>query len=557
MASFAGKKYFSHPGWSRLGDIALLWSVLLAGTIFPRLILLGGPPLNDEGYYAFLAQWIHHNLVTGQGLPDTGTLSLYPMLFSWVFYFEYNPMIMLRIIDLGMAVLAAFFLYRLLEKESGSKAGAALIVLVFTFTMNMYEFINYGFKNSITVAYIPLFWAVCIGQKILYEKKAEASIEWWKAGALTALAVVFRETFIPFAVLGLVSVFMVQGRKAAFHFFLGGMVAGALLIGGILIAHGSVTETIGGYRTSTYLFGSVPKNEILDNFFIFGFSAIELFSTALMVSAAAGFVLIIIAVIRQNKRILLNLIFWLCFAGVALIEPATKIGYQYHFAVALPGLAGLCALTLREVAREYAGFSWANNKTKDAIALIGVMLSMFWFSSEIYLRARDMLPITLETLRYAPNNEWPEEFHEPGSFTGSGDVIKKLIPENATLSVNRNSELFFPYTGRLPPSKQMANLSLLGFELDFSVPRIREALMACAPDAILMNSYDDWMTGNRNAQLFAAIHESGIYEGVYEIAYIDMDDIRVVLYKKTTATNCAPSHKKLETLQSSSQPATD
>ncbi|GHU42585.1 hypothetical protein AGMMS50289_07540 [Betaproteobacteria bacterium] len=502
--------------------------------------------MTDDGYYAFWAQWIHHNLVNGQGLPDAGGLFLYPILVSWVFYFDYNPIVALRFIDLGMATLAAFFLYRILERESGSKAGAALIALVFTCTMNQYAFANYGFKSSVTIAFIPLFLAIHIGQSIVHNKQTETGLKWLMAGALTALAVVLRETFVPFAVLGLVSVFIMRGRKAAFHFFMGGVIAGVLLIGGILIARGSVSGTIEGYRVASDAFGAVPRTEIMDNFFNYGLLAIRFFSEALIISALAGFILLIIAVTRQNKRILSGLLFWLCFAGVALIEPATKIGYPNHFAVALPGLAGLCALAFREIASECAHFNWANHKTRDATLLMGVFLFVLWYSSELFPEARYMLPITLETLTLAPNNEWPEVFHEAGGIMSTGDEIKKLIPEDGTLSVNRNSEFFFPVTGRLPPSSQLANLSVLGFKTGFSVPRIKEALLACAPDAILMNSYDDWLTGYGNQQLLTAVLETGIYDAAFEIKFEKEDsssdeDITVTLFKKTRETTCLES----------------
>ncbi|GHT92406.1 hypothetical protein AGMMS49545_09930 [Betaproteobacteria bacterium] len=546
MTSLAEKRYFSHPGWSRLGDIALVLCVLLAGTVVPRFMLSGGWP-GDDGYYAFWAQWIHHNLVNGQGLPDAGGLLLYPILVSWVFYFDYNPFVALRFIDLGMATLAAFFLYRIVNLESGSKAGAALIVLVFTFTMNQYTFVTFGFKNSITIAFIPLFLAIHIGQNIVHNKQTETGVNWLAAGALTALAVVLRETFVPFAVLGLVSVFIMRGRKAAFHFFLGGVIAGVLLIGGILIARGSVSGAIEGYRVAGYTLISAPGTQIMDNFFDYGLLAIQSSSKALMISALAGFILMAIAVTRQNKRILSGLLFWLCFAGIALIEPATKICFEYHFAVALPGLAGLCALAFREIARECAHFSWANHKTRDAILLMGVFLFALWYSSVLLSGTRHMLPITLETLTLAPNNEWPEVIHQAGSFLSVGDEIKKLIPEDGTLSVNRNAELFFPFTGRLPPSSQLANLSALGFKTGFSVPRIKEALLACAPDAILMNSYEDWLNGyGSNQQLLTAILETGIYDVALEMRFekegsSSDDDITVTLFKKTKETTCLES----------------
>jgi hypothetical protein len=290
------------------------------------------------------------------------------------------------------------------------------------------------------------------------------------------------------------------------------------------------------------MYKTVPRKEIIDNFFIYGLKAMQLSSVALILSALASLVLIVIAVIRRSKRILLGLLFWLSFAGLAFIEPATQIGYHYHFAVALPGFAGLCAMALREAAKEWSNFSWSNNERRNAIMLLCLTLSVTWFSLKLYPLVRYWWPVTLETLMLAPDNEWPEVFHAPGSYLNAADEIKKVIPKNGTLSVNRRSEFFYPFTGYVPPSNELANLSSLGFKSGFSVPHIKEALMACAPDIILMNSYDDWVSGYGNAQLFSAIHATGIYEKVWELRFINSspdDYIRVVIFKKTKETACA------------------
>ncbi|MDR2626182.1 MAG: hypothetical protein LBC37_07610, partial [Zoogloeaceae bacterium] len=154
---------FQESRVSRIGDTALLISVILAGTVFPRLMLLGLFPVTDDGYYAYVAQQIHYSFANGQGIPDVGGLSLYPMLCSWVFSLQYNPFISLRLIDLCVAIAMAFLLYRVLARICNSNIGAALITLVFTFTFNQLVFIDGGFKNSIIVAFVPLLLALYIG----------------------------------------------------------------------------------------------------------------------------------------------------------------------------------------------------------------------------------------------------------------------------------------------------------------------------------------------------------------------------------------------------------
>jgi hypothetical protein len=289
------------------------------------------------------------------------------------------------------------------------------------------------------------------------------------------------------------------------------------------------------------MFGVVPKEQITANFFRYGLSMVESSSGALSLGVLACLILILISFIRRSRRAVLSFIFWLSFIGVALIEPAIKIGYPYHFMMVLPGFAGICALASREVAHEWSNLSWANKERRDTIVLLGVMLSFLWFSLEFSPWAR-ILPTTLETL-VASDGDWSEVFAET-AFMRDVEIIKKAMPKKGTLSVNRNLHFFHPLTGYLPPSNQLTNLSSLVVRSDFSVPRIKEVLVGCAPNVMLIYLYDDWHTGNGNSQLLTAIEEVGIYEIVAEIPMVDsVLGISTAwrIYRKTRETVCLVS----------------
>ncbi|GHU19262.1 hypothetical protein FACS189475_06170 [Betaproteobacteria bacterium] len=532
MALLLEKNVFSNPLLSRIGDAVLVLCMLLAGTALPRLMLSGDSPKVDEGQYAFAAQWIHHSFTNGQGLPDSGGLSLYPMLVSWVFSLDYNPIIALRLVDLCVAVLASFFLYWVLKKESGSQLGAVLITLIFTYTMNQFVFIESGFKNSIMAAFVPLFLAIRIGQQIVRADRSAVSQAWWIVGALAAVSVILREPFVPFAALGLITVFIAQGWKATLRYFLGGIITGALVIGAILLARGGVTETVAAYHDAGVTFGVVSQEEITANFRIQGLVTVKESSVALSLSVLAGFTLILIALIRRSRSLAINFLFWLSFIGITLIEPAAKIGYTYHFAMALPGFAGICALALREVDDEWPNFSWASKERKDAIALLGVMLSALWFSLDFSALVRNCWPITLETLEAASDGDWPEIFEE-NPFLIAANILKEEMPENGTLSVNRNLQLFYPLTGHLPSSSQLAGLSFLLVRPDF-----KETLKGCPPDVMLISLQDDWLAGNNNSKLLATIKEIGIYKLVAEIPITSNVETVWNIYRKNKETAC-------------------
>jgi hypothetical protein len=538
MISVTEKNIFANPALSRLGSGVLVLSVLLAGTVFPRLIMLGAFPRSDDGYYAFVAQWIHHGLVNGQGIPDSGMLSLYPLLFPWVFSFDYNPLILLRFVDLCVATLAAFMLYKVLKNESGNRVGAALITLVFTFTLNQELFIDHGFKNSIMPGFVFLFSAMYIAQNIMRHEHAATHGSWWMVGALTALSVIVRETFIPFAVLGLVAVFIAQGRKAALRFFLGGIVTGMVVIGGILLARGGMAGILSAYRDAGIVFGFMNRDSLWDHFMPASIWMVANSLFAVFLSILAILALALIVVLRRNRRLALRLLFWLSFVGLALIEPATKISFPYHFALMLPGLAGLCALALREVTREGSNQGWANRERKDAVALLGVMLSAIWFSFGSTDARIHWVPITLETIM-ASGGEWSEEFVGMSNYLVILEEVKKAMPEDGTLSVSGNMNALHPLTGHLPPSFRLVNLSAVSVLQDFSVVRIREVLMNCAPDVIMLDTHNNFESDNPN--LLAAIVDTGLYETV---ARIPVSSVRHygkyggIVFRKTRPTDC-------------------
>jgi hypothetical protein len=523
---------------SRFGDTALLISIILAGTVFPRLMLLGLFPVPDEGYYAYVAQQIHHSLVNGQGIPDAGGLSLYPMLCAWVFSLPYNPLISLRLIDLGMAVIMAFLLYKVLARTCNNNTGAALITLVFTFTLNQFFFIDSGFKNSITVAFIPLLLALYVGMGAV--RNRESGNAWWMAGALTALAVVLRETFVPFAVLGLLNVFIAQGRKAALRFFIGGMAAGILLIGGILIARGGVTEIIASYRAAGIVFGYIADGRHLVHFITYGLMTVDFSLIIMMFSVLAISVLLVSIFLQRDKSLLRATIFWLSFSIIALAEAVTKLSYAYHFAIAFPGLAGLCALALREIIRIWPAMKWMNRRIDNNIlAVAGIALLAVWFYFSCSRLAMDHWPITLDTLIVAPRGEWPEKFAEQSNYLLAAAEIKKVIPKNGTLGISGGTHTLYPLTGHLPPAYRLNDLSIVAILLNFSVPDIRKSLLDCAPDVIIVTNRD-W-PARSSTYLLDAVLATEAYETAAKIPVGEQNPgyfYGMIIFRKTKKTVC-------------------
>lgn len=192
--------------------------VILISTVYPRIVALGNFPHMDEGVYAYWGMLIHQSLAQDQGLPDAGGFSLYPLLCSWVFSLPGMPLLWLRLADMLAAVWAGWLFCRLMVKESGSRVVGLLLSLAFLCAMNRLNVIDAGFKNAIFAAYIPLFLALRLCQKPL----RASSPHWYAVGALTALAVLLREPFAAFALLGLFSIWFGWGFDAAWRYAVGG-----------------------------------------------------------------------------------------------------------------------------------------------------------------------------------------------------------------------------------------------------------------------------------------------------------------------------------------------
>jgi hypothetical protein len=455
-----------------------------------------------------------------------------------VFFLQYNPYISLRLIDLGMAIVMAFLWYKVLARICNNNTGAAIIAFIFTFTLSYHVFIDSGFKNSITVAFVPLLLALYIGIGAVQEKKSGNA--WWMAGALTALSVVFRETFAPFALFGLVSVFIAQGRKAALQFFVGGMAAGIVLIGGILLARGGIAETIAHYRAAGILFGSIPGEVRLRNFTEYGLKAFHYSYIVLAASALAVVVLSVAIFLQRSKSLLMATVFWLSFIGVALIESATKICFAYHFAIAFPGLAGLCALALREIIRIWPAMKWLNRKINRIFAVGGILLSAFWFYFSCSAMAIFYWPYTLDVLSAAPGGEWPEKFTDLSNHLFIAAEIKKVIPENGTLLVTMGMHGLYPLTGHLPPGRRLNDLGVADILLDSSVPAIQEVLLDCAPDVLMLATMRGWHPGSGSENLLEAVLATGIYEAVAEIpvSLRIYGEFAAMIFRKTRDTVC-------------------
>jgi hypothetical protein len=476
--------------------------IVLAATVLPRLMVLGGLPTTDEGFYAYFAQLIHTNLAAGRGLPDAGTLMIYPLMTSWVFGLSLNHILLLRLTDLFVAAVASWLLYRVIEYESGSRFGGALISLVVIFTMNQPVFIQCGFKNSIFAAYIPLFLAMRLGQV----PTNLTHTAWWGTGILAALAVLIRETFLPFLIVGALAILMAHGWRNALRFTLGATATVLIVTGVISISRGGSNTLIASYRYAGVVYASVSAQRA-SLFVANGILSAKEAMVAIVLGGMGTVAILANAFIFKCPDDLKRLFFWVFVVLVPLLEPASKIGYPYSFAVCLPGLAGLAA------------FGWKNtlsdgvSSTEKRFAAIVTVVCVLCLCPK-YIPLVGHWPATRKAMQCAGSGAWPANAIDQSNFLMASEAIRKIAPPNGTLCVSGFMYTLYPLTGLLPPSNDMSNLSATLIKLDLDERRFSQLLLASPPDILMTTTRTDWP----GAEILAkVVINSGLYEPVTDI----------------------------------------
>lgn len=487
--------------------LLLVISVLFISTVSPRLAVLGGLPATDEGFYAYYAQLIHHSLATTARLPDAGPLELYPLLLSWVLSLKGNTLILLRAADMLVALCTAAALYGVLVRESGNRMVAALLTLLFAFSLNSPIFIQNGFKNSMVAAFLPLLLAVRIAQ----DADANTHGSWVLAGVLTALGILLRETFLPFAVLGAGAIYFGRGARPTRQFILGGTLAGALIVMTAVLARGSVSSLIEAYRSAGIVYTALADQRV--SLFVNGsLASLKECAPAVALSALALIGLVLVSARRRQAAPALRGLFWLVATALPIIEPASKIGFPYHFSACLIGMAGLCACSWRHACATQPNTRWP---------LISIaLLALFMLGSKNEsLAAR--WKADSSNLAAITDARWPDSAVQTSNYLLAADALRKAANPGATLSASGFMFTLYPLTGFLPPNDLLSNLSAAIIKLNLDSQALAAALKACPPDLVMTTFRKDWPGADALEQ---AVVQSGIYA---QIGVIPVDPNKV------------------------------
>jgi len=463
----------------------------------PRIAGLSGFPLTDEGYYAYYAMRIGDSLASGQGLPGDGYLMLYPMLTSWVFFLPENPFVLLRIVDLLVAVAAGLLLFGILVRESGSLTVAALLSVSFLLAMSAGPFIQNGFKNSFFAAYIPLFLAMSFSQAETVTRS-----RWAVIGALVAACVLLRESFAPFALLAAVAVWIRHGIRNVIALCLGAALAAVIILLVVLSARGGLAGLIESYQDAAISFAALQgqKNAL---FLSGATTAIQMAKIPLLVTAAAVVALLTRACGMHRRAVSGRAWFWLSASLLPLIEPASKIGFAYHFSACLPGMAGLCAWAWRSLTTE----RWKTVATGALAVAAAFSLVPAW-------QMASLLPAGLKEARRTAEMGWSKELHGGTNYLIAADLIRGAAPQGGTLSVSGFMYPLFPLTDLRPPSPSLSDLSLALIKGQMDGDHLSATLRACSPDVILTSNRTEFPGADI---VDASVRATGLYEKVGEV----------------------------------------
>ena len=464
---------------SRAAAKAVCAAFVIASVLYPRLILLGGFPATDEGVYAFFAQLIHANFAQGRGLLDFGTLQLYPLLLSWVFALDLNHLMLLRVVDMGFALLASWLLYRIMAEESASAVAGAVIAGIFLFAMNQPAFIQNGFKNSIFAAYVPLFAAA----RLALGPGGGSERRWWMIGSLTAIAVLLREPFVHFAAFGGLCILIAHGWRHCLRYVVGGLATALVVIGILAVWRGGMAALLASYLDLGRGYSSMADERW--SYFV---SALRVawgaasYAVLLGLAGVATMVLRSRAAARWPRQH--RWLFWVGVALTSLPEPLLKIGFPYHLAVSFVGLCGMAALGWRNLATLPA---------RPRHALAGVMLAITAFLAWPGLTGlhRFFHDRTLPNLEAFEAASWPPNSVARSNYLLMAEAIKRVAEPGGTLSVSASMLVLFPLTGLLPPAPELNNLSETALDVNMDAARLREVVRQCPADVIMVTTRTD------------------------------------------------------------------
>lgn len=484
------------------------FAVLLAGVFYPRLMVLGDFPHMDEGLSVFLSELCAEAFSGSGHLPLMHGLPLEALLLCWTSFLPGFTVIWLRLCDLLFACLAGWLLCRIYQEECGTTAIGLLLGLLVLCPLNYPGVIDAGYKNAIPVAFCFLFGAFLLARN----NPGPKSIRWFFCGLCLCLAVLLREPFVVFALLGCVAVMVCGGFPATLRYIAGGIAGLVPILLFLFWIQGpdALNEIYEAYIDRGLLYAQ-ETGRIWHNFQSGIYKSLHNFTGPIAALLGVG-ALFVFRRIKFGFRIVSvkRGLFWLAVFLLPLLEPMTKIGFLYHFSVCLPGLGGLAAWLVKEMS------GWQHKKTGAGIV---VLVSLCAYISLAGLPGPTRAPMTLQMLGRFPQQGWPDEWAEKSNPLMAAREIKKVLPPGGTLSTSAFSFFLYPAAGAMTPKTErhdagygLGDLSRYYVKLGMNSDKLASELKANPPDVIAIGKAFDVHERDYAPSLEEAVEKSGLYQ---------------------------------------------
>ena len=442
--------------------------------IIMRLAAICSFPSTDEGYYSFHAMLAHDALSSSGSLYPLGPLHIYPIILSFVFSWDINHIIALRLCDLVVAVLMVWQWFRLMEQESDCLWMGFFLALLAVFAFNLPIFVQHGFKNSLSVSFIFLIAALRIG----LNDNDKTMQTWLVCGVLTAIAVLFREALLPFAAIGFLGIFAAHGRRAALFYVVGGLVSALLVVACLAIARGGISNIFEAYST----FSAMARES--GRLTAQSLSSLKNSLSSVSFLAPVGVLLLLGGLFTavRDKVLHRRVLFWVAIAAAPLFEVLTKGGYPYHYSTCLLGLSGLTACLFCSC-RKFAP------RATPCAAMMAFVVSLFL----AFPQATNIPRNAAETLRRLPGmlaqTSWPTEMISQSNYLQMAQAIMAVAKPGDTLMTSGHYHLLYPLTGLLPPktNNHLFDLGLLALGRKLSPDSLRIRVLAENSDVIVLS----------------------------------------------------------------------
>ena len=452
-------------------------SVAILTTGFLRLQLFAGLPGSDGAFYTFASQFYYNHFVSSKEL-DGMMLLLYPLITSWVYSFELNQLILLRLIDGVLAIATSVILFKVILKESGATFFTVVLMTTLLILMNYIENIGYGFRNSIWIAYLPLFSALLVWQNATKEDNSS----FYLIGGLVSLGVLFREPFLIFFLFSGIAIQIGYGWRLLIRYLIGAALVGFIVLGFVLLFRGwDLLNLINSYFYTT---GWMKDHQELINSSFITYGLLSLKNNwFIFVTGSISFLYLIKLILIKKKLVNINrFYFWIGISLLPLLETLSKFAWEYHFANCLPGLVGLTAMSWK-----YLNSQESKIVNTASITTIGLM------SLTVILPAINKNIINSDYIFLPPDaTEWVKEV---GGFRAAETIkssqylitagkIYELSQKDSTLSQSGYMPGLYPLTELIPPTYKLTDLGTLYVSLNYDEDKMIKILEKYRPTII-------------------------------------------------------------------------